>query len=88
MCFLLQDNDLKQYLDNCGNLMSVHNVKVSRCCLGPCPPASPRPQSRVLQGWVRLDTPSLFSSAFLLFFELFQPALMLHQLFSSHCHPK
>ncbi|OWK52984.1 Cyclin-dependent kinase 18 [Lonchura striata] len=24
-----QDNDLKQYLENCGNLMSVHNVKVS-----------------------------------------------------------
>ncbi|NWZ85968.1 CDK18 kinase, partial [Poecile atricapillus] len=24
----LQDNDLKQYLENCGNLMSVHNVKV------------------------------------------------------------
>ncbi|NXX16197.1 CDK18 kinase, partial [Podargus strigoides] len=26
--FLLQDSDLKQYLDNCGNLMSVHNVKI------------------------------------------------------------
>lgn len=26
--FPLQDNDLKQYLENCGNLMSVHNVKV------------------------------------------------------------
>ena len=25
----LQDSDLKQYLDNCGNLMSMHNVKVS-----------------------------------------------------------
>ncbi|NWY36621.1 CDK18 kinase, partial [Sylvia atricapilla] len=25
---LLQDNDLKQYLENCGNLMSVHNVKI------------------------------------------------------------
>lgn len=24
-----QDSDLKQYLDNCGNLMSMHNVKVS-----------------------------------------------------------
>ncbi|NXC88830.1 CKD18 kinase, partial [Cercotrichas coryphoeus] len=24
----LQDNDLKQYLENCGNLMSVHNVKI------------------------------------------------------------
>ena len=42
MCFLLQDNDLKQYLDNCGNLMSVHNVKVRWCCLGPRTPASPR----------------------------------------------
>lgn len=29
-CSSLQENDLKQYLDNCGNLMSVHNVKVSR----------------------------------------------------------
>lgn len=29
-CFSLQDNDLKQYLDNCGNLMNVHNVKVSQ----------------------------------------------------------
>ncbi|KAM8988392.1 cyclin-dependent kinase 18 isoform 1-T3 [Ara ararauna] len=28
VCLLLQDNDLKQYLDNCGNLMSVHNVKI------------------------------------------------------------
>ncbi|NXK69114.1 CKD18 kinase, partial [Sylvietta virens] len=26
--FPLQDNDLKQYLENCGNLMSVHNVKI------------------------------------------------------------
>ena len=26
----LQDSDLKQYLDSCGNLMSMHNVKVSR----------------------------------------------------------
>lgn len=25
---VLQDSDLKQYLDNCGNLMSMHNVKV------------------------------------------------------------
>ena len=24
-----QDSDLKQYLDNCGSLMSMHNVKVS-----------------------------------------------------------
>jgi hypothetical protein len=24
-----QDSDLKQYLDNCGNLMSMNNVKVS-----------------------------------------------------------
>lgn len=26
---VLQDSDLKQYLDNCGNLMSMYNVKVS-----------------------------------------------------------
>lgn len=26
---VFQDSDLKQYLDNCGNLMSMHNVKVS-----------------------------------------------------------
>lgn len=25
---LFQDSDLKQYLDHCGNLMSMHNVKV------------------------------------------------------------
>lgn len=28
-CCIFQDSDLKQYLDNCGNLMSMHNVKVS-----------------------------------------------------------
>ena len=28
-CCVFQDSDLKQYLDNCGNLMSMHNVKVS-----------------------------------------------------------
>lgn len=33
LCF--QDSDLKQYLDNCGNLMSMHNVKVS------CTPVMP-----------------------------------------------
>lgn len=27
--YVFQDSDLKQYLDNCGNLMSMHNVKVS-----------------------------------------------------------
>lgn len=27
-CCVFQDSDLKQYLDNCGNLMSMHNVKV------------------------------------------------------------
>lgn len=27
--FSFQDSDLKQYLDNCGNLMSMYNVKVS-----------------------------------------------------------
>lgn len=25
---LFQDSDLKQYLDHCGNLMNMHNVKV------------------------------------------------------------
>ncbi len=29
-CCVFQDSDLKQYLDNCGNLMSMHNVKVSQ----------------------------------------------------------
>lgn len=24
-----QDKDLKQYMDDCGNIMSMHNVKVS-----------------------------------------------------------
>ncbi|KFZ54806.1 Cyclin-dependent kinase 18, partial [Antrostomus carolinensis] len=28
LVFEYLDNDLKQYLDNCGNLMSVHNVKI------------------------------------------------------------
>lgn len=27
ICFL-QDKDLKQYMDDCGNIMSMHNVKV------------------------------------------------------------
>lgn len=31
----MQDNDLKQYLDNCGNLMNVHNVKVSLAWMSP-----------------------------------------------------
>lgn len=26
--FSLQDKDLKQYLDDCGNIIHVHNVKV------------------------------------------------------------
>lgn len=25
---LFQEKDLKQYMDDCGNIMSVHNVKV------------------------------------------------------------
>lgn len=37
MSFPLQDNDLKQYLENCGNLMSVHNVKVRGVPGAPCP---------------------------------------------------
>lgn len=28
---VFQDRDLKQYLDHCGNLMSMHNVKVRAC---------------------------------------------------------
>ncbi|KAH0618878.1 hypothetical protein JD844_018402, partial [Phrynosoma platyrhinos] len=31
LVFEYLDGDLKQYLDNCGNLMSMHNVKVSKC---------------------------------------------------------
>lgn len=35
---VFQDSDLKQYLDHCGNLMSMHNVKVrDPTRLGPCP---------------------------------------------------
>lgn len=39
----LQDSDLKHYLDNCGNLMSMHNVKVRlqggrRSAVGRSPP--------------------------------------------------
>ncbi|XP_017582770.1 PREDICTED: cyclin-dependent kinase 18-like isoform X2 [Corvus brachyrhynchos] len=30
LVFEYLDNDLKQYLENCGNLMSVHNVKAIR----------------------------------------------------------
>ena len=26
--YLFQDKDLKQYMDDCGNIMSMHNVKV------------------------------------------------------------
>lgn len=28
---VFQDSDLKQYLDHCGNLMNMHNVKVRSC---------------------------------------------------------
>lgn len=28
MFFICQDKDLKQYMDDCGNIMSMHNVKV------------------------------------------------------------
>ena len=27
-----QDKDLKQYMDDCGNIMSMHNVKVCLLC--------------------------------------------------------
>lgn len=26
--YFFQDKDLKQYMDDCGNIMSMHNVKV------------------------------------------------------------
>lgn len=29
MVVFWQDKDLKQYMDDCGNIMSMHNVKVS-----------------------------------------------------------
>lgn len=31
---VLQDKDLKQYLDDCGNTIHVHNVKVRRHFFG------------------------------------------------------
>lgn len=31
-----QDKDLKQYMDDCGNIMSMHNVKVSVSSDGDC----------------------------------------------------
>lgn len=34
-----QDKDLKQYMDDCGNIMSMHNVKVSVFCDSGCLPA-------------------------------------------------
>ncbi|KAM4759975.1 uncharacterized protein ACIQIH_017359 [Cyanocitta cristata] len=37
LIFEYLDNDLKQYLENCGNLMSVHNVKVRGVPGTPCP---------------------------------------------------
>lgn len=36
---VLQDSDLKQYLDHCGNLMSMHNVKVRASRRATYPPA-------------------------------------------------
>ena len=35
---MFQDRDLKQYLDHCGNLMSMHNVKVRACLSQTAPP--------------------------------------------------
>lgn len=29
LLYFFQDKDLKQYMDDCGNIMSMHNVKVS-----------------------------------------------------------
>lgn len=60
---MFQDSDLKQYLDHCGNLMSMHNVKVrprgqgppilaATCSEAQCgDPLSP-PRIRLL-GWLR-----------------------------------
>uniref|UniRef100_A0A8C3EHM5 cyclin-dependent kinase n=1 Tax=Corvus moneduloides TaxID=1196302 RepID=A0A8C3EHM5_CORMO len=41
LVFEYLDNDLKQYLENCGNLMSVHNVKVRGVPGTPCPVPHP-----------------------------------------------
>ena len=78
--FPSQDNDLKQYLDNCGNLMSVYNVKVRRCCPGPRSPASPhiwgaRPECspgscRAGGGWIPLLSSVQRSYSSLTFFSL------------------
>lgn len=76
MSFPPQDNDLKQYLENCGNLMSVHNVKV-RGVAGPSP--APHPNLGVFWGWGSLAIPFPFSSL---------PFLMLPQRFPGRCHPK
>lgn len=46
---VFQDSDLKQYLDHCGNLMSMHNVKV-------------RASVRAAYPWVPHFSPHLFSS--------------------------
>ena len=35
---MFQDSDLKQYLDHCGNLMSMHNVKVRASRRAASPP--------------------------------------------------
>lgn len=38
--FSLQDKDLKQYLDDCGNVIHVHNVKVRQAAVI-CPSVAP-----------------------------------------------
>lgn len=60
---VFQDSDLKQYLDHCGNLMSMHNVKVSTSGREPArrprlsrhpPVSSPAWELTHLQGpWLR-----------------------------------
>ncbi|NXF26963.1 CDK18 kinase, partial [Rhodinocichla rosea] len=55
LVFEYLDNDLKQYLESCGNLMSVHNVKV-RGVQGPLPCSSAWVGG--FGGWERLEIPS------------------------------
>jgi hypothetical protein len=38
---VFQDSDLKQYLDHCGNLMNMYNVKVRASKAGTPPPHTP-----------------------------------------------
>lgn len=75
VCLLLQDNDLKQYLDNCGNLMSVHNVKVGWGCLRAGSSAE-------------CDAAGLGEAGHPFSLHFILVIVMLHQHCSSHCHPR